>query len=368
MKNKIQKFYDEFQHPEVCLDILKLIAEYRYIPVEIDLIKNKLGNLKKWKIKSAIKQLKAKGYIQAIAIDCDNLYNRKDTLTFTKKGTHFFNALGIELNANWNSFAQSKSLNRNRAIGDFMFANIDGYFNSKIITYGKNCDYNQYRGLKTIGFFFGEEDYYSVYSLNGFNINVHSEREHSALDRMNLSLPIPRPYSRKFNRIIIVDTPANVKQLLNTKKDAKWLKRGKKFVRHDFNKALFQLNELQYKGSAYIVPRNKIGIKQLQLFGNAKRSTEILNTHIIEGYQISGSIKGDVISNKKYNNSTFETDQIVVFNLMIFDLHIMATIQKIINENSEKRDVIVYVTEQDCSFIKDCFDNDNIYFHKIKTV
>ena len=360
-KQKYNEILREISYPNIGKYILSLILKFRYISNDENLINNCFSDTKKWKIVKTIKELKALGYIKALAIECNKKYNKKDSLTVTNKGFRLSREIGIQVPNNWKSMAQSKKIWRQRSICTMSFYKLPQeiiYINSyTLVKNGDLAENNQFCGLCASGYIVLSDIAYAIYSVEKNNMCIFENREHNGLEKAKYLNNPKSKYNRKYNRIILVDSPETVQSLLQTKKGTKWRNNGNKMIGCNIKNALFYNGETSFRGEAFVFDRCSINNDMLLLYTNPNYVNNEINNVILNACSTITSKIGKINEYKKYFFSVLETDKLVVFNLFLHDLHAMAEIYNIVKNNEDKRKLIIYCFFEDSYFFKSVYSN-----------
>lgn len=256
----------EVKNDEYKENLLRLIAIFRYIPINYILLMEIKLFEKEWKLKEAIKFLKAQNVIKCLAIDCDVKHNEKDTFTTTKRGFQIMKDLGITPSDEWESFGQSPSLARSRCVCSLTFVGTQKFFHSVDLTKPRNDetkeDVLQFKGSKVAGFYITKNVSFSVYSFShpisvSFSKEIRCNQRVLKLTNRNLA-----DYSLKnrLDRIIVAESPTTVIELLEIRNGKLWLYQNKEYKRCSISKSVFTGDKMNSEivrrkyGTAYLVP------------------------------------------------------------------------------------------------------------------
>lgn len=370
----------DLNHTELL--VLKTLAELHYLPRKAESVLLAYPELKpEWKYDKAVKNLKAKGYVKSIGIDCSVGHNEKDAHILTRRGYAACKELSYPFNPNWDAMSRRPKHYLRCVICECFFkafANSLGktqnelpLVNNKTINeYLKENGNENYsvNGAASLGYYKGLDDIYSLYYISNYNYPIPWEKE---ITRINIAREICNinvlPEQRNWlNRIVILGVPEAIDCFLKTKNGAKWYKdKNGKFKRHYYKSALYYYKEsVMSRGNIYVIPFDDDAIKSFIFYRAAERAESKIN-EILKNAYIKSSADSRPIIFQKYSFSSFETDNIVVFNLCILNLSLIQQIKDLINSGKEERKIVIYSFNN--SVVRYLFENKNcdlknIYF------
>ncbi len=323
-------------------NLLSLICRYRYLPKSTELLFIDKIFDKKWKLDEAIRFLRAKNIIKCVAVYCDKINNKKDSITITAKGLKIARKLGIEITTYWSALGQSPSLARSRAVAVLAFANGNNCINSLALNIKlQNETTNsllQYKGSRFAAFLQCERTNFLVYSFL-HPIAIHIKKEIRSKKRIMYLLN--KEYykddtANRLDRIFIVENVSTIIELLEVKNGRKWLYRDGEFKRANINTAVYSSYEKstilptvsEKMGYAYLVP-----------------VVDGIRTHIEKYY------KNPIESEKEISKEIGEN----AYNLVVINLKTLAKIVDEIRKN--ENDIYIVCDSVNSSFISEIVEH-----------
>ena len=339
--------------------VLTLLAKGRYLTKDSEQVLNAYSCLRpKWKYEQVLRELRKENFIKAVAVFCDKEKNKKDTWTLTKKGTHTCKELGIPINRNWINMLNHPVCWALRSVSELFFqmSNPDGeetaYINASEmynIAIENSIETKQFHGVVATGYWLAEDDVYPVYTVERDNLSLMWGKE--VLGR-NLVRKKYRYFTDEpdevVKRLIVFSNYDGVSSLLNTTSGSKWYKtRNGTYRRERVTKALYSKTEsVLFRGEAYALHYDWLTAKDLELYINPERNEQLSNEYLIRKYENSPLVeKFPIIENKTYGFSLYETEQLVVFNLVVQELHKISRILNVLKDGEEKRLIRIITTE-----------------------
>lgn len=326
-------------------NLLSLICRYRYIPKNTELLFiDKLFD-KKWKLEEAIKFLRANNIIKCVAVDCEKINNKKDSITFTAKGLKVAKKLSIQMVIYWSALGQSPSLARSRAVAVLAFPNGNNCINSLALNIMlENETTNnllQYKGSRFAAFLQCDWTNFLVYSFL-HPIAIHLKKEIRSKKRIMYLLN--KEYykdetANRLDRIFIAENVSTVIELLEVKNGRKWLYKDGEYRRANINTAVYSSYE---KSTILPTVSEKMGYAYLLPIVDGFR------THIEKYYN-------NPIESEKEISKKIGTD---AYNLVVINLKTLAKIVEEIREN--KNDIKIAIDKVNFEFIKNIL----VYFAK----
>lgn len=329
------------------LKIIETIAYYIYIPIDLPIIEQLNLEIKKWQVNEAIKQLKASGYIEAIAVGCGRRYNRKDTLTLTQKGLYYCKKNQITVNPFWAQAKRTPCFWRQRAIAEIFFKGMD-YINSSTLNNTSGEGAFPFRGTRSVGYLLGK-DVIPVYYQQNEVIKVRMSQEENALNRIKetLKTPAERGNDLPNSKIILCESCDSVRVLINMQKP-----------QTSKVKPIYYQKESLFNGYTYVLLNTQKQRQDSDLYINPKESDENCNRFLRVLYEQSGLNKTHpLLRQKKYADSAYETDIHVVFNITTQELHKTEKILDIVNSGKEHREIRIVTTTNQFDLAQYLFKN-----------
>lgn len=349
---------EEIKKDEYKENILQLIAIFRYVPINyILLMETKLFE-KEWRLKEAVKFLKAQNVIKCVAIDCDVKHNEKDTLTTTKRGFKIMKDLGIAISDEWVSLGESPSLARSRCVCNMVFFQTQKFLHSAGLTQPRNDESNedvlQFKGSKIAGFFILKNVNFSVYSFNhpiAVSISKEIRCNQRALKIINRNLE-DYPLKNRLDRIIVAENPTTVIELLEIKNGKRWLFQNKEYKRCSIAKSVFTGDRINSEsvrrkyGSAYLIPVvEDISEYIKNCFKNPIKREMKLKQQLKEHFNSNLPIVSS------YQNAVIENKNAVAFDIRIINLYTLYDIVEAIKNNN--KNILCIVEECTKDFIEE---------------
>lgn len=347
--------------------IIEYFSKNYCIPNDIEWLSDSLKEYKTWRLSKAVSELKALGYLKACAIDCSKTYNRKDSWKLTNRGTRLAKALlGIDKTKGSSSARKAQSCCRNRNVAEMMFNDVLDNENKFVCGdyLPKNLSIDSaapFRGTSIAGYLLTTEGNYLVYSLNRTNIPVKDEKEIMSLRQVEAlngseQRKTDGDYREYFDRIIIVDGLKAVESIFNTRAYTKWFEKDEKKYAKDYRNGLFYPEETLARGKAFLLHRSITQKETIPLLYNTPHKV-LLTTDktITQAVNEHPEKFGTPVEGKKYFHSTLETDKYVIVNLITQELHRMSLINDILENEEEKRNVLIYTTDKQKDFVKSCY-------------
>lgn len=317
---------------EYWINVFKLLAVYKYIPNNMELIVKAYPQLKPAsRLLNTIRRMKQEGYVERLAIGDGNLKHEKDTIRLTKKGYAVLKKEKIKSNTKAKNRKTENQVEQQRRLSEldiFMRGAIeksdDKYFKLKFTDRDtilnrrrkKDGDIRQYFATRMHGVIETDDNIIPVYHIGLRNMQINKRAEKSL-------------YKVLCNEA--QKDKENMKQILFGK-NVKVLE--KLFNDYDNERSIFRPNEF---------------VKSYLILNTLKQQV-LVELFRYEGIETMFNDRGTV--KKKYRRvSTYETEEEIGVNLIQQELHQMyklkAVIEKIENgEIEEYRHFVVYATDK----------------------
>lgn len=343
-------------------DIIKYLSEHYIIPNDIDWLTASIGEHKKWRVEKAIKELKAKGYITAFALDCEPTKNRKDSWKLTNRGTRLAKELlHTDTIKSSTSARAAQVCCRNRNIAEQMFQNSsnDDTTFIKSDELFKNLSSEErlpFNGLQAAGYLLTTENDYIVFSLNNSNIPVYEAREKLALSKIKSTQNAL--VKNKFNRILIINNEDIICNIFNTLSYHKWLYKQGKYVIRKETHAVYYPEESLLRGYAFVLNRSLKQKETIEYLYKDPIDILLVTDEVVKNnVRLDEQKFGIPVQEKRYALSTVETEKFIVVNLITQELHRMSFVNDYLKTSNDNRKVLIFTTEKQKYFLEKSFEN-----------
>lgn len=335
---------------EYWINVFKLLAVYKYIPNDMELIVKAYPQLKPAsRLLNTIRRMKQEGYVERLAIGDGNLKHEKDTVRLTKKGYAALKKEKIKSNTKAKNRKTENQIEQQRRLSEldiFMRGAIEKsdekYFKLKFTDRDtilnrrrkKDGDIRQYFATRMHGVIETDDNIIPVYHIGLRNMQINKRAENSL-------------YNVLCNEA--QKEKENMKQTLFGK-NVKVLE--KLFNDYDNEKSIFRPKEFV---KSYLIL-------------NTLKQQELVELFRYEGIDNMFSDRGTV--KKKYKRvSTYETEEEIGVNLIQQELHQMYNLKRLLKriesgEIEEYRHFVVYGTDKS---VYDALygEYDNIEFREV---